>query len=63
MVARDDSPWYPTAKLFRQASVGDWTEVIARVGEALDERATGRPVDNQQMAGLMHSTLTPRSEE
>jgi hypothetical protein len=63
MVARDDSPWYPTAKLFRQASVGDWAEVIARVGDALDGRATGRPVDNQQMAGLMHSTLTPRSEE
>ncbi|WP_244816925.1 tetratricopeptide repeat protein [Caballeronia sp. Lep1P3] len=38
--ARDDSPWYPTARLFRQASPGDWTEVIARVADEL--RATLR---------------------
>jgi Tfp pilus assembly protein PilF len=28
---RDDTPWYPTAKLFRQTSFGDWDSVIARV--------------------------------
>ncbi|TXH04417.1 MAG: tetratricopeptide repeat protein [Nevskiaceae bacterium] len=28
---RDDSPWYPTAKLFRQGKVGDWGGVIDRV--------------------------------
>ncbi len=32
---RDDSPWYPTARLFRQARVGDWDAVVARVGSAL----------------------------
>jgi tetratricopeptide (TPR) repeat protein len=31
MLDREDSPWYPTAKLFRQSSVGDWASVIARV--------------------------------
>jgi hypothetical protein len=31
MLAREDSPWYPTARLFRQHSRGDWAEVIARV--------------------------------
>ena len=33
--ARDDSPWYPTMRLFRQRSRGNWDEVIGRVGEAL----------------------------
>ena len=29
------SPWYPTARLFRQASLGDWDSVIARVAAEL----------------------------
>jgi hypothetical protein len=32
---RDDSPWYPTARLFRQASPGGWDEPIGRVVKAL----------------------------
>ncbi len=35
---RDDSPWYPTMRLFRQTRPGDWDGVIARVGAALAER-------------------------
>lgn len=35
MLGREDSPWYPTARLFRQKQLGDWQEVITRVGEAL----------------------------
>ena len=27
---RDDSPWYPTMRLFRQRKLGEWDEVIAR---------------------------------
>lgn len=30
-----DSPWYPTARLFRQASAGDWDGVVADVAKAL----------------------------
>jgi Tfp pilus assembly protein PilF len=43
MVDREDSPWYPTARLFRQAHTGDWTDVIARVGAALASWAQATP--------------------
>jgi tetratricopeptide (TPR) repeat protein len=32
---RDDCPWYPTMRLFRQKSLGNWDEVIERVAQAL----------------------------
>ena len=35
LLDRDDSPWYPTMRLFRQVSPGDWDEVFARIAEAL----------------------------
>jgi Tetratricopeptide repeat/Glycosyltransferase family 9 (heptosyltransferase) len=35
LLDREDSPWYPTARLFRQERVGDWKSVIMRVAVAL----------------------------
>jgi tetratricopeptide repeat protein/glycosyl transferase family 9 (putative heptosyltransferase) len=35
MTEREDSPWYPTARLFRQKRIGDWADVIDRVNVAL----------------------------
>ncbi len=32
---REDSPWYPTARLYHQERAGDWEGVIARVARAL----------------------------
>jgi tetratricopeptide (TPR) repeat protein len=35
---RDDSPWYPAARLFRQRVAGDWEPVLRRVEAALANR-------------------------
>ncbi len=32
---RNDTPWYPSARLFRQASPGDWGGVFTSLGEEL----------------------------
>jgi hypothetical protein len=32
---RSDSPWYPTARLFRQNTLGDWQPVVASLLDAL----------------------------
>jgi tetratricopeptide (TPR) repeat protein len=41
MLDHEDSPWYPTMRLFRQPSPGDWTAVIERVGKELKALASG----------------------
>jgi Flp pilus assembly protein TadD len=35
LTEREDSPWYPTARLFRQRQNGDWQGVVARLADAL----------------------------
>ena len=39
LLDRADSPWYPTARLFRQPRPGDWAAVAEEVATALAERA------------------------
>ncbi len=36
---REDSPWYPTMRLFRQPQPGDWDTVFARNHESLESMA------------------------
>jgi hypothetical protein len=40
LIEREDSPWYPTAKLFRQGADRRWEPVIGRVGQALSSLRT-----------------------
>lgn len=35
LLARNDNPWYQSARLFRQTAIGDWESVVSRVQQAL----------------------------
>jgi len=39
MVDRDDTPWYPATRLFRQTRPGEWSAVVTAVARALEPRA------------------------
>jgi tetratricopeptide (TPR) repeat protein len=36
MMEREDTPWYPNMRLFRQSQSGDWEELLERVKQALE---------------------------
>jgi hypothetical protein len=37
LVGREDSPWYPTMRIFHQTRLGDWDGVFRRMTDALKE--------------------------
>jgi tetratricopeptide (TPR) repeat protein len=39
LLEREDSPWYPTMRLFRQKQHGDWTSVFERIADELKKVA------------------------
>jgi tetratricopeptide (TPR) repeat protein len=41
MLKHQDSPWYPTMRLFRQEKIGDWREALQAVGVLLEQKANG----------------------
>jgi tetratricopeptide (TPR) repeat protein len=43
LLDREDSPWYPSARLFRQQAPGDWSDVISRVAIELEKAIVGLP--------------------
>jgi tetratricopeptide (TPR) repeat protein/glycosyltransferase involved in cell wall biosynthesis len=66
MVEREDSPWYPTMRLFRQPRVGDWESVFTAVEAQLRERASrggapnaSRPAGDQTVVSLTSTTRYP----
>jgi tetratricopeptide (TPR) repeat protein len=52
LLGREDSPWYPTARLFRQAARGDWSGVVERLDAALtvwvDRVADRAPIEDSR---------------
>jgi tetratricopeptide (TPR) repeat protein len=43
LLERDDSPWYPSARIFRQRTRGDWQGVIDQLSLALSSLLESRP--------------------
>jgi tetratricopeptide (TPR) repeat protein len=41
LLERDDSPWYPNTRLFRQRVPGDWQDVFARMAQELATKRAG----------------------
>ncbi len=37
LLDRDDSPWYPTARLFRQTTLDNWPDVFERIAQAAEQ--------------------------
>ena len=37
LLDRDDSPWYPSAKLYRQKKIGDWNGVLEKLKRDLEK--------------------------
>jgi hypothetical protein len=48
---REDTPWYPTARLFRQREPGDWAQVFDRVAAALRGARVDKPAAGQTCFG------------
>jgi tetratricopeptide (TPR) repeat protein len=55
LLEREDSPWYPTLRIFRQTSLGDWDSVIPRMAQALSvwvSESGGNPPSTCRAASL-----------
>jgi len=54
LLDRDDTPWYPSVRLFRQSSRADWQGVVERVAKSLAEWRGGRgsaALDRDKLTG------------
>lgn len=61
LLKRTDSPWYPTARLFRQPKAGDWDSVFADVRRAM--RAMLNERSGEQAPKTDPEDLPPPSDE
>jgi tetratricopeptide (TPR) repeat protein len=68
LLFREDSPWYPTLRLFRQKALHDWNGVFQQVAEALRQLlaiGSARTVDQarRQQAGRLHAEAVVHLKE
>ncbi len=63
---REDSPWYPTMRLFRQRRRGDWGDVLERVAAALERWTAGEEAKltpRANRAAPAPSSLEPHADQ
>ena len=56
LLEREDSPWYPTMRLFRQTAWGDWPGVFERLTEALRQRVVADYQNTSLVLQACHTT-------
>jgi tetratricopeptide (TPR) repeat protein len=54
LLKRDDSPWYPTVRLFRQPKLGDWASVFRQIADSLAKKVAAH-----QPARPIYLAVTP----
>lgn len=62
LVEREDTPWYPSVRLFRQTRLGDWDDVFARiaaeVGGLRSRPPAAPPITAETSAGELIDKIT-----
>ena len=58
---REDSPWYPTMRLFRQGRMNDWDEVFRRLAVELDSHIAARVTERAPRARGQRASAMPSS--
>ena len=54
LLQREDSPWYPTMRLFRQTKRGEWRDVFERMAHELEMRPPLESAERYAQRGLAH---------
>lgn len=63
LLNRDDSPWYPSSRLFRQQTLGDWDEVFQRMAMALRPRVESKLAETGESIRVSAAPEHPESSE
>ncbi|NEP72495.1 MAG: glycosyltransferase, partial [Okeania sp. SIO2G4] len=58
---REDSPWYPTMRLFRQSKSDNWQEVCTQISQTLSTLVTGEKISHPQTVVLTLNSNTKKS--
>ena len=61
LLDREDSPWYPTARLFRQERAGDWTGVFSRMEVELTSMMGGKGATRKKASGPAKPPPSPEA--
>ena len=52
MIDREDSPWYPSARLYRQPTFGQWEPTLQRVARDLTRQAALKQASGMKVSNM-----------